>query len=145
MYQVNKLGYKWTLNGVAFSCSSARVNYNELRIMFGFLVPSYSPATCLPNCTVSHPSSANISLQWAAQISTTSQQQQQQHLLTCSQTPWQTDKLLTHTTTIYLNLQPHINQILAEISRTCWVSYKLKSEVLKVVIMMMTVTLVQPL
>ena len=47
MYKVNKLGYKWTLNGVAFSCSSARVNHNELRIMFGFLVPSYSPDTSI--------------------------------------------------------------------------------------------------
>ena len=39
VYKVNKMGYKWTLNGVAFSCSNARVNHNELRIMFGFLCP----------------------------------------------------------------------------------------------------------
>ena len=39
------MGYKWSLNGVAFSCSNARVNHNELRIMFGLLVPSYSPDT----------------------------------------------------------------------------------------------------
>ena len=32
------MGYKWSLNGVAFSCSNARVNHTELRIMFGFLV-----------------------------------------------------------------------------------------------------------
>ncbi len=44
MYKVNKMGYIQTLNGVAFSCSNARVNHDELRIMFGFLVPSYSPA-----------------------------------------------------------------------------------------------------
>ena len=47
VYKVYKLGYKWTLNGVAFSCSSARVNHNELRIMFGFLVPSYSSDTSI--------------------------------------------------------------------------------------------------
>jgi len=46
--------------------------------MFGSLVPSYSPDACLSNCTVSHPSRANTSLQWAAQISTTSREQ---HLL----------------------------------------------------------------
>ena len=45
VYKVNKLGHKWTLNGVAFSCSNAKVNHNELKIMFGFLVPSYSPDT----------------------------------------------------------------------------------------------------
>ena len=56
------MGYKWKLNGVAFSCSNARVNHNELRIMFGSLVPSYSTDTYLPNCTVSHPSRANMSL-----------------------------------------------------------------------------------
>jgi len=39
------MGYKWSLNGVAFSCSNARVNHNELRIMFGFLVLSYIPDT----------------------------------------------------------------------------------------------------
>ena len=43
MYKVNKMGYKLTLNDVAFSGSNAWVNHNELRIMFGFLVPSYSP------------------------------------------------------------------------------------------------------
>ena len=63
MYKVNKIGYKWTLNGVAFSCSNARVNHNELRIMFGFLVPSYSPVTCLSNCTESLLSRANMSMQ----------------------------------------------------------------------------------
>jgi len=56
-----------------------------------------------------------------------------------------TIELLTHTTTRYLNLQSHINQILAKISRTCWVSHKMRTEVLKVVIMMLPVTLVQPL
>jgi len=85
--KVNKTGYKWSLNGVAFSCSNARVNQNELRIMFGFLVPSYSPDTCLSNCMVSHPSRANTSLQWEAQISTTGRQWH----LTCSQTPWQSN------------------------------------------------------
>jgi len=40
-----------------------KVNHNELRIIFGFLVPSYSPDTCLSNCMVSHPSRAHISLQ----------------------------------------------------------------------------------
>ena len=57
----------------------------------------------------------------------------------------QPDKLLTHTTIRYLNLQYHINQILAEISRTCCVSHKLRHEVLKRVIMMLLITLVQPL
>jgi hypothetical protein len=87
---LNKLGYKWTLNGVAFSCmsSSVMVNRNELWIMFGLLVPSNSPDACLSNRMVSHPSRASISLQWAAQISTSSRQQ---HLLTCSQTPWQSN------------------------------------------------------
>jgi len=56
VYKVNKMGYKWTLNGVAFSSSNARVNHNELRIMFSFLVPTYIPDTRLSNCTVSHPS-----------------------------------------------------------------------------------------
>ena len=37
----------------------------------------------LSNCMVSHPSRANMSLQWEAQTSTT-----RPHLLTCSQTPW---------------------------------------------------------
>jgi len=74
VYEVNKMGYKWTLNDVAFSCSKVRVNHNELRIMFGFLVLSYSPHTCLSNCTVSHPRRANMSLQWEAQTSTTSRQ-----------------------------------------------------------------------
>ena len=41
------MGYKWTLNGVAFSCSNARVNHHELRIVFGFPVPSYSPDTSI--------------------------------------------------------------------------------------------------
>jgi len=41
------MGYKWTLNGVAFSCSNTRVNLNELRIMFGSHVPSYSPDTSI--------------------------------------------------------------------------------------------------
>jgi len=45
------MGYKWALNSVAFSCSNARVNRNELRIMFGFLVSSYSPDTCLHGVT----------------------------------------------------------------------------------------------
>jgi len=63
VYKVNKMGYNWTLNVVAFSCSNARVNHNELIIIFGFLVPSYSPDTMLSNCMVSHPSKANMSLQ----------------------------------------------------------------------------------
>jgi len=63
MHMVNKMGYKWTLNIVAFLCCNARVNHSELRIMFGFLVPSYSPDIYLSNCTVSHPSRANMSLQ----------------------------------------------------------------------------------
>ena len=70
-----------------FSCSNARVNHNELRVVFGFLVPSYSPDACLSNCMESLPSRANMSLQWAAQISTTSRQ----HLQTCSQTPLQSN------------------------------------------------------
>jgi len=60
VYKVNKMGYKWTLNGVAFSCSNARVNHNELRIMFGFLMPIYSPDTYLSNCMVSDSSKANM-------------------------------------------------------------------------------------
>ena len=63
MYKVNEMGYRWTVNGVAFSCSNARVNHNELRIMSGFLVPSYIPDTCLSNNMVSHHSGANMSLQ----------------------------------------------------------------------------------
>ena len=55
-----------------------------------------------------------------------------------------TIKLLTHTIR-YLILQSRVNQILAEISRTCWVSYKMRSEFLKVVIMMLLITMVQPL
>ena len=55
MYKINKMGYKWTLNGIAFSCN----DHNELRIMFGILVPSYTPDTHLSNCTVSHHSRAN--------------------------------------------------------------------------------------
>ena len=47
MCKVNKMGYKWTLNGVLFSCSNAMVNHNELRIIFGFLLPNYSPDTRL--------------------------------------------------------------------------------------------------
>ena len=44
MYKVNRMGQKkLTLNGVTFSCSNARVNHNELRTMFGFLLPSYIP------------------------------------------------------------------------------------------------------
>ena len=86
-YKVNKIGYKWMLSGVAFSCSNVRVNHDKLRIMFGFHVPSYSPDTCLLKCAVSHPSRANMSLQWEAQVSTTSRR----HLLTCSQTPWQSN------------------------------------------------------
>jgi len=82
------MGYKWSLNGVAFSCSNARVNHNELRIMFGFLVPSYSPDT--NQNAVSHPSRANMSLPWEAQISTTSRQW---HILTWSQTHWQSNYL----------------------------------------------------
>ena len=59
MYKINKMGYKWTLNGVAFSCN----DHNELRIMFGYLVPSYTPDIRLSNCMVLHPSKAKISLQ----------------------------------------------------------------------------------
>ena len=62
VYKVSKTGYKWTLNGIAFSCSNARVNHNELRIMFGFLVPSYSPDTSI-KLQESLPSRANMSLQ----------------------------------------------------------------------------------
>jgi len=48
VYKVNRMGQKkWTLNGVAFSCNNARVNHNELRIMFGFLLSSYSPGTSI--------------------------------------------------------------------------------------------------
>jgi len=54
--------------------------------MFGFLVPSYSPDTCLSNCMVSHPSRANISLQGEAHLN-----HQQWHFLTCSQTSWQSN------------------------------------------------------
>jgi len=63
VYKVNEMGYKWTIIGVAFSCSNTRVNHNELRIMSGFLVPSYIPDTCLSNSMVSHHSRANMSLQ----------------------------------------------------------------------------------
>jgi len=136
MHMVNKMGYKWTLNIVAFLCCNARVNHSELRIMFGFLVPSYSPDIYLSNCTVSHPSRANMSLQWEAQISTT---RRQWHLLTCSQTPWQSNYSCIQQLDIWIyNL---ISIRLAKISKTCWVSYKMRSEVLKVVKMMLPVTL----
>jgi len=138
VYKVNKLGYKCTLNGVAFSCSNARVNHNELRIMFGFLMPSYSPDACLSNCTVSHSSKANVTAVRRSDLN---------HKQTMTPSGLFTDtltfKLPKHTTIRYLNLQSHIDQILAEISRTCWVSYKMRSGVLKVVIMTLLVTLVQ--
>ena len=57
---LNKMGYKWTPNGVAFSCSNARVNHDELRIMFGFLVPSYSPDTCLSTAWSHFPEGKNV-------------------------------------------------------------------------------------
>ena len=90
------MGY---LNGVTFSCSNARVNHNELRIMFGFFVPSYSPDTCLSNCMVSHPSRTNVLLQWEARISITSRQC---HLLTCSQTPWQSNYSYTQQLDVWI-------------------------------------------
>jgi len=55
--------------------------------MFGFLVTSYTSDTRLSNCKVSHPSRANMSLQWEAQISTTSRQWHP----TCSQTTRQSN------------------------------------------------------
>jgi len=134
------MGYKWTLNGGAFSCSIARVNHDDLRIMFGFLVPSYIPDTRLSNCMVSRPSRANVTGVRSSDLN---------HKQTMTPSDLVTDtltiKLITHTTIRYLNLQSHINQILAEISRTCRVSYKMRSKVLKVVTMMLLVTLVQPL
>ena len=84
MYKINKMGHKWTLNDVAFTCSNARVNQNEL------CLASLCPVTVLTrlsNCMESLPSRANISLQWEAQISTTSRR----HPQTCSQTPWQSN------------------------------------------------------
>jgi len=30
MYKVHNIGYKWTLNGVDFSCSNAWLKHNEL-------------------------------------------------------------------------------------------------------------------
>ena len=103
VYKVNKMGCKLTLNGVAFSCSNATVNHDELRIMFCFLVPNNSPDTCLSNCTVSHPSRVNLSLQWEAQISTTSKMTSPSDMLTDTLKI----KLLTHTTKRYLNLQSY--------------------------------------
>jgi len=113
VYKVNKMGYKWTLNGVAFSCSNARVNHNELRIVFGFLVLSYIPDTHLSNGTVSSQQDKHVTAVRSSDLN---------HKQTMTPSDLFTDtltiKLLTHTTIIYLNLQSHINQILAEISRT---------------------------
>ena len=67
--------------------------------MFVFLVPSYSPDTCLSNYVVLHPSWANMSLQWEAQISTTSRHW---NLLTCSQTPWQSNYSRTQQLDIWI-------------------------------------------
>ena len=108
------MGYKWILNGVAFSCTNARVNRNELRIRFGFLVPSYSPDTCLSNCSVTSQHSKHVTVIRSPDLS---------HKQTMTSSDLFTDtltvKLLTHTTIRYLNLQSHMNQILAEISRKC--------------------------
>ena len=38
MHKVNKMENKWSLNGVAFSCNNARVNHNELCLVFLFSV-----------------------------------------------------------------------------------------------------------
>jgi hypothetical protein len=101
MYKVNEMGCKWTLNGFVFSCSNARVNHNELKMMSGFLMPSYSPDTMLSNCMVSHPSGANMSLQWEAQISTTSREC---HLLTWKFSLKPTDALLYNVKTDYISI-----------------------------------------
>ena len=116
MHKAHKMGYKWALNGVAFSCSNSRVNHNELRIMFGFLVPSYSPDTCLSNCMVSSQQGEHV---------TTVRSSDLNHKLTMILVHRHPDNQTTHThTTIrYMYLQSHINQILAEISRTCWYLY----------------------
>ena len=110
----------------------------ELRIMFRFLVPSYIPDTCIKLHGVT-------SQQGKHHCSEKLRSQPQAD----SDTFWlvhrHTDKLITHTKIRYLNLQSHINQILVKTARTCWVSHKMRSEVLKVVIMMLLVTLVQPL
>ena len=79
MYKVHKTGYKWALNGVAFSCSNAWLNHNELRIMFSFLVPSYSPDTIAQ----SHPSRENVTAVRSSDLN----HQQTMTTLTCSQTP----------------------------------------------------------
>ena len=93
--------------------------------------------TRLSNCTVSHPSRAT------GHCSKQLRSQPQAYDNTFWIVHRHPDNQITHTLTIrYLNLQ---SQILAEISRTCWVSHKLRCEVLKVVIMILLITLVQPL
>ena len=116
---------------VSFYCSNARVNHNALRIMFGFLVPSYSPDTSIKLHGVTSQQGKHV---------TAARRSDFNHKQTNLFTDTLTVKLLTHTTIRYLNLQSHSNQILAEISRSCWVSYKMRSEVLMVVIMMLLVT-----
>ena len=112
MYKVNKIGYKWTLNGVAFSCNNARVNHNELRIMFGFLVPSYSPDTCLSNCSVTSQQDKHVTAVRSSELN--------QKQTTPSDLFKDTLTIkLTHTTIRYLNLQSHFNKVLAKISSTC--------------------------
>jgi len=87
VYKVHKIGYKWTLNGVAFSCSNAWVNHNYLRIMFSFLVSSYSRDTGLSNSMESYPSRENITAVSCSDLN----HQQTMTPLTCSQTPWQSN------------------------------------------------------
>ena len=128
------MGYKWTLNGVAFSCSSARVNHNELRIMFGFLVPSYIPDTSIKLHSVTSQLGKHVTAVRSSDLN-----HKQWHLLTCSQTHWQSNySCIQQLDTWFYNL---ISIRLAKISKTCWVSYKMRSEVLKVVKMMLPVTL----
>jgi len=92
VYKVNKLGCKWTLNGVAFSCSSTRVTHNELRIMFGFPVPSYSPDTSIKVHSVTSQQGKHVTAVSSADLN------HKQTTPSDSFIDTPTIKLLTHTT-----------------------------------------------
>jgi len=85
--------------------------------MFGFLVPSYSPDTSIKLRGVASQLGKHVTAVRSSDLN---------HKQTLKPSDLFTDtltiKLLTHTTIRYLNLQSHINQVLAEISRTCCLS-----------------------
>ena len=103
--------YKWSLNGVAFSCSNARVNHKELCLV----------SLCLVT-VLTHIKLHGVTSQQGKHVTAVrSSDPNRKQTMTPSDliTDSLTVKLLTHTEIRYLNLQSHINQILAEISRTC--------------------------